>query len=215
MGCKISIIRKIPSTCCINRLFLPGSRTVPAVCPAWPGCWLSFSLPITVRMVLMHIHMSSDSTKQARYERLYAQILPLMEKTDSPVSRMATIVAVLHHKMQPFFWTGFYLLQEPDTLLVGPYQGPLACLVLRRGKGVCWAAVEAGKTLIVPDVHQFPGHVACDSRSQSEIVVPLTDPNGRIVGVLDVDSDQLNAFDATDALWLEKIVALVQPVLIS
>ncbi len=155
--------------------------------------------------------MSLDAQKQARYERLYTQILPLMEKTDNPVSRMATIVAVLHHKMKPFFWTGFYLLQEPDALLVGPYQGPLACLVLGRGKGVCWAAVEAGKSLVVPDVHQFPGHVACDARSQSEIVVPLTDAAGRIVGVLDVDSDQRNAFDDTDALWLEKIVALVQP----
>ena len=159
--------------------------------------------------------MSSDIQKQARYERLYAQLLPLMEKTENPVSRMATITAVLHNKMKPFFWTGFYLLSPPDALLVGPYQGPLACLVLRRGKGVCWAAVEAGKPIVVRNVHEFPGHVACDSRSQSEIVVPMFDPSGRVAGVLDVDSDQLNAFDQIDALWLEKIVALVQPVLIS
>lgn len=121
---------------------------------------------------------------------------------------MATVVAVLHHKMDSFFWTGFYLLQD-GKLQVGPYQGSLACINLAKNTGVCWAGINAKKTVLVENVEEFPGHIACDSRSKSEIVIPLKNKNGEIVGVLDVDSEKLNSFDETDAEWLEKIVALV------
>ncbi len=121
---------------------------------------------------------------------------------------MATILAVLHHKMDGFFWTGFYLLQE-GKLQVGPYQGSLACIDLQKDTGVCWAALNQREAVVVDDVEQFPGHIACDSRSRSEIVIPLKDKEGQIVGVLDVDSADLATFDDTDAHWLTKIVALV------
>lgn len=121
---------------------------------------------------------------------------------------MATIVAVLHHKMDYFFWTGFYCLDQGE-LIVRCYQGPVACQVLRKNTGVCWKSIIDGQTIVVDDVHQFSGHIACDSRSRSEIVVPLRDEGGHIYGVLDVDSADLASFDDTDAEWLEKIVALV------
>jgi len=121
---------------------------------------------------------------------------------------MATVASLLHHKMPHFFWTGFYVLRE-GNLVVGPYQGPLACQVLEKNKGVCWAGVKGKKTIIVPDVHKFPGHIACDSRSNSEIVVPLSDDNGRIWAVLDVDSRRLDAFSDVDREWLEKIANLI------
>jgi len=121
---------------------------------------------------------------------------------------MATINAVLYHKMDYFFWCGFYLIQE-DKLQVGPYQGALACIDLPAGSGVCQAALSRKETLIVPDVDAFPGHIACDSRSKSEIVVPLYDTTGKICGVLDVDSRIPDSFDEVDAAALEKIVNLV------
>jgi GAF domain-containing protein len=110
--------------------------------------------------------------------------------------------------MPNFFWTGYYLLHEGE-LIVGCYQGPLACQVLEKNRGVCWAAIQQQKTIIVPDVNQFPGHIACDSRSKSEIAVPLKDTRGNVRGVLDVDSQLLNNFDETDATWLEKIVNMI------
>lgn len=121
---------------------------------------------------------------------------------------MSTIVAVLHHKMDYFFWTGFYLLQD-GKLQVGPYQGSLACIDLKKDTGVCWAGINQMQTVVVDDVHAFPGHIACDSRSQSEIVVPLRNAAGVIIGVLDVDSSEHASFDEVDAHWLEKIVELV------
>ena len=147
--------------------------------------------------------------KHNRYERLHKQISDLIEKSsNNPLSNMATINAVLFHKMEYFFWIGFYLLQD-GKLQVGPYQGSLACINLAKGTGVCWAAINSQKTMLVADVEAFPNHIACDSRSKSEVVVPLRNKSGEIVGVLDVDSKELNSFDETDALWLEKIVALV------
>jgi len=121
---------------------------------------------------------------------------------------MVTLLAVLHHKMDYFFWTGFYLLQE-GKLQVGPYQGALACINLAKETGVCWAAINTKKTVIVADVEAFPGHIACDSRSKSEIVIPLKNQKNEIMGVLDVDSSELNSFDEIDAQWLEKIAGLV------
>jgi len=146
--------------------------------------------------------------KEARYQRIYVQISDLLKKTNELTARMATINAVLYHKMDGFFWVGFYLLRE-GRLLVGPYQGPLACMELAAGKGVCWAGINRAETVIVPDVHAFSGHIACDSRSKSEIVVPLTNQHGTIIGVLDIDSNLINHFNAVDAEYLKKITELL------
>ena len=148
-----------------------------------------------------------NNQKTARYQRIYAQLQELFVKTTNPIARMATIVALLHHKFDYFFWTGFYLLENGE-LTVGPYQGSLACMVLRKDSGVCWAGINQQKSLLVPNVHEFPGHIACDSRSQSEVVIPLV--NGtKIIGVLDVDSEKLNSFSQQDIDGLEKIVSLI------
>ena len=149
----------------------------------------------------------TNKQKEGRYQRIYEQLKDLLKDKPNQIARMATIVAVLHHKMDYFFWTGFYLLDDGE-LIVGPYQGSLACIKLKKDTGVCWAGINKGETVIVPDVHQFPGHIACDSRSNSEIVVPLKDKNGDIIGVLDVDSKELASFDEIDAVWLEKIVGI-------
>jgi GAF domain-containing protein len=146
--------------------------------------------------------------KAARYERIFHQIDALLAKCDDQKARMATVCAVLHHKMPDFFWTGFYLLNN-GRLLVSTYQGPVACMELAKNKGVCWAAINTGKVTVVPDVHQFEGHIACDSRSKSEIVVPLFSHDGEILGVLDVDSVKVNTFDAIDAEWLDKVIRLI------
>ena len=150
----------------------------------------------------------SPETKRERYRRIAAQLDGLFEKTRDPIARMATAAAVLHAKMPGFLWTGWYLLVRGE-LTVGPYQGELACLVLPAHTGVCWAAIDRGATTIVPDVHAFPGHIACDSRSRSEIVVPLRDPAGAIAGVLDVDSARPAHFDEVDGEGLEAIAALI------
>lgn len=147
--------------------------------------------------------------KQSRYQRLYTQINDLIEaSSNNPISNMSTIVAILHHKIEYFFWTGFYLLHD-GKLQAGPYQGSLACINLDKDKGVCWAAINQKKTLVVPNVHEFPNHIACDSRSLSEIVIPVKNSKNEIIGVLDVDSSTLNSFDEVDAQWLEKITDLV------
>jgi L-methionine (R)-S-oxide reductase len=145
--------------------------------------------------------------KQGRYERMIAQLEELLVKTSDPVARMATIAAVLKYKFDYFFWCGFYWLKD-DKLIVGPYQGPVACQVLQ-GAGVCWTSVNQKQSIVVPDVHKFPGHIACDSRSNSEIVVPVHDKYGEILAVLDIDSSSFNSFDETDRINLEKIAALV------
>jgi len=147
--------------------------------------------------------------KEGRYERLYEQCAEQLVKTGYCISQMATVAAILHNKMEYFFWTGFYIINNGE-LLVGPYQGALACQKLAKDTGVCWAAINQRKTIVVPNVHEFPGHIACDSRSRSEIVVPLFSPGGNVVAVLDVDSKDLASFDEVDALWLEKIAGLVK-----
>jgi GAF domain-containing protein len=146
--------------------------------------------------------------KEKRYERLHTQISELLRDKEYPLARMSTIVAVLHHKMEYFFWTGFYLLEKGE-LIVGPYQGPVACILLEKDKGVCWAGVNREETIVVPNVHEFPGHIACDSRSNSEIVLPLKNKEGEVYGVLDVDSTDYNSFDEVDAFWLERILQLI------
>jgi GAF domain-containing protein len=146
--------------------------------------------------------------KLARYQRLLFQIEELLAEGGDLISRMATINAVIYHKMDGFFWVGFYLLQG-DRLLVGPYQGPLACLELPRHKGVCWEGIRLGRPVIVPDVQKFQGHIACDPRSKSEIVIPVRDRNKKITGVFDIDSDLISNFDEVDAEQLAKIVGLL------
>jgi len=152
--------------------------------------------------------MISQKNLESRYERIVNQLQGLLRATDNRTARMATIAALLHHKMPHFFWTGFYLLMN-DKLIVGPYQGPLACQILEKGKGVCWACIRKEKAINVPDVHKFPGHIPCDARSNSEIVVPLIDQKSEAWGVLDVDSRMFNAFSTADQTWLERIVKLI------
>ena len=153
--------------------------------------------------------IQKTAVKEAgRYERIFKQLVELLQKPGNEVSRMATVVAVLSHKMDKFFWTGFYLLDNGE-LCAGPYQGPVACQLLKKNTGVCWEAVNLETTIVVPNVHIFPGHIACDSRSNSEIAVPLRNAEGRVVGVLDVDSTEYDSFDHIDREWLEKIVSLL------
>jgi L-methionine (R)-S-oxide reductase len=146
--------------------------------------------------------------RRGRYQRVVEQLEELYEGTREPVARMATAAALLHAKVPGFFWTGWYLLHGGD-LTIGPYQGPLACLVLPAHEGVCWAGIDGGEAVIVADVHAFAGHVACDPRSRSEIVVPLRDSSGAIVGVLDVDSERPAHFDEVDREGLETVVRLI------
>jgi L-methionine (R)-S-oxide reductase len=150
----------------------------------------------------------SPDIKSSRYNRIYRQLNELVVITDNRIARMATIAALLHHKMESFSWTGFYLLSDSD-LIVGPYQGRLACQVLERNRGVCWSGINEQKTIIVPDVHRFPGHIACDPKSRSEIVIPIRDKQGTIIGVMDIDSEIAGNFDETDSAHLEKIADLV------
>lgn len=150
-----------------------------------------------------------ESTLADRYRRLGDQLAGLIATISDPISRMATAAALLHAKVPGFSWTGWYLLDERGELLVGPYQGPLACLRLPAYTGVCWAAIDRGECVIVADVHAFPGHIACDARSRAEIVVPVRDRTGAIVGVLDVDSEQPGRFTDTDRAGLKAIAAMI------
>lgn len=151
-----------------------------------------------------------DSRRPGAYERLYAQLEPLIrEKSPNLTAGMATVAALLHGKMRHHFWTGFYFVAGPEELHVGPYQGSVACQVLK-GRGVCLHAVKTRAPVVVPDVEAFPGHIACDSRSKSEIVVPLW-KDGRVVAVLDIDSDKPAQWDSDDVEPLTRIVALLEP----
>jgi L-methionine (R)-S-oxide reductase len=151
-----------------------------------------------------------DPKRAAAYERLYSQLEPLIrDKSPTLVAGMATIAALLHAKLRHHSWTGFYFVAGADELHVGPYQGPVACQVLK-GRGVCLAAVTRKAAVVVPDVEAFPGHIACDSRSRSEIVIPLIN-SGKIIAVLDIDSTSPAAFDDDDVVPLGRIVALLEP----
>jgi L-methionine (R)-S-oxide reductase len=149
-----------------------------------------------------------ESKKKNRYVRLLTQISELLKKCDDTTAQMATIAAILYHKMDYFFWCGFYRV-DIENLVVVAYQGPVACQLLPKPKGVCWAAIIENRSVIVADVHAFPGHIACDSRSRSEIVIPLRNSFGKIIAVLDVDSKSINSFDETDKYYLEKIVQMI------
>ncbi|MBQ1205222.1 MAG: GAF domain-containing protein [Alistipes sp.] len=148
----------------------------------------------------------AEGGKEARYALLYEQIKSLLAGETDPIARMANVAAMIHFTFR-FFWTGFYRVVG-DELVLGPFQGPLACMRIGYGRGVCGAAWREARTLVVPDVEQFPGHIACSSLSRSEIVVPI-ERDGVIQGVLDIDSEELATFDETDQVWLERIVALL------
>ncbi|MBE9583674.1 GAF domain-containing protein [Mucilaginibacter sp. JRF] len=147
-----------------------------------------------------------QGTKQERYEALIPQIEALLYGETDLVANLANIAAALKEQFK-WFWVGFYLVKD-GQLVLGPFQGPVACTRIAKGKGVCGSSWEQQKTLIVPDVEAFPGHIACSSLSRSEIVVPLYADN-EVVGVLDVDSAELNEFDEADAKYLEQIIKLI------
>jgi GAF domain-containing protein len=145
-------------------------------------------------------------TKQEQYESLIPQIKGLLEGEPDQVANLANVAAALKEQFG-WFWVGFYLVKG-DELVLGPFQGPVACTRIRKGRGVCGTSWAQAGTIIVPDVEKFPGHIACSSLSKSEIVVPLF-KRDEVVGVLDVDSDELDQFDETDKHFLESIVALI------
>ena len=148
----------------------------------------------------------AEGGKEAKYALLYKQIEALVEGESDPIANMANIAAMIHQTFS-FWWTGFYRVMGKE-LILGPFQGPLACSRIAYGRGVCGTAWKEQTTQVVADVEQFPGHIACSSLSRSEIVVPVWS-NGEIVGVLDIDSEHLSTFDHTDKEWLEKLVALL------
>ena len=140
-------------------------------------------------------------TKKARYEAFLPQLQGLIDETQEAVSVLANVCAALHTEFG-WWWTGFYLVRG-DKLVLGPFQGPVACYQIPFGRGVCGTAWKEQQTLIVPDVEQFPGHIACSSLSRSEIVVPVFDETGEVCAVLDIDSKDLGCFDETDRHYLE------------
>ncbi len=142
--------------------------------------------------------------KEENYRLLTAQVKSLIEGEKDSVSVMANVSAAIHEAMG-FFWTGFYIVHG-DELHLGPFQGSVACMHIPFGRGVCGTAWKEAKTIVVPDVEEFPGHIACSSLSRSEIVVPVFDAVGKVKAVLDIDSKELNTFDEIDQKWLEEIV---------
>jgi L-methionine (R)-S-oxide reductase len=145
-------------------------------------------------------------TKQEQYDSLFPQLRAILEGEPDLVANMANMTAALKEQFG-WFWVGFYLVRG-EELVLGPFQGPVACTRIRKGRGVCGTSWDKKETLIVPDVEKFPGHIACSSLSKSEIVVPIL-KDGRVLAVLDVDSDQLDSFDLTDQQGLEKILRLL------
>ena len=150
------------------------------------------------------ILQSADKT--AQYEALLPQIAGLLSGETDSIANMANVCAALKEQFN-WLWVGFYLVKN-DELVLGPFQGPVACTRIAKGKGVCGSAWQQAETLIVPDVDQFPEHIACSSQSRSEIVLPLI-KDGQVTGVLDVDSTELNQFDETDARYLNQVIALL------
>jgi GAF domain-containing protein len=150
-----------------------------------------------------------DTPRQAAYKELLEQINAVLDGIDDPITAMSTISAMVHGALG-FLWTGFYRVVAPGLMRVGPYQGSLGCLEIAFGRGVCGTAAKEGRTIIVDDVDLFPGHIACDSRSRSEIVVPVFDRSGKLIAVMDVDADQPAAFTEADQAGLEQIVQWFQ-----
>ena len=145
--------------------------------------------------------------KEEQYKLLVSQIASLIEGEKDLIAVMSNVAAAIHQTMG-FWWTGFYRVADGE-LVLGPFQGPVACMHIAFGKGVCGTAWQRAETVIVPDVEQFPGHIACSSASRSEIVVPVFGIDGKVAAVLDIDSDQLATFDETDRKYLEEICTLI------
>jgi GAF domain-containing protein len=152
--------------------------------------------------------LTLPTAKAARYQALAEEVAAVLDGEANLTARLVTVAAMAAQAFDHFFWAGFYLLDpaKPDELVVGPYQGTLGCLRIAFGRGVCGVAAAERRTLIVADVDAFPGHIACDARSKSEIVVPVIGPDGALLGVFDVDAEALAAFDETDAAGLERIL---------
>ena len=148
--------------------------------------------------------------KEEIYKTLIPQIESLIGNETDVIANLANTAAALHQAFR-FFWVGFYMVKDGE-LVLAPFQGPIACTRIKRGRGVCGAAWESALTIIVPDVEKFPGHIACNSESKSEIVIPLM-TNNVVIGVLDIDSDKLNDLDETDKVYLEKICRIIEKTL--
>ena len=153
-----------------------------------------------------HLNIAEGS-KAEKYAALLPQIQSVVEDEPDQIARMANVAAMLHETFQ-WWWTGFYRVIG-EELVLGPFQGPLACTRIRRGRGVCGTAWDKDETQLVPDVDKFPGHIACSSASRSEIVVPVHNQEGKVIAVLDIDSAELDTFDETDKEWLEKIASIL------
>jgi GAF domain-containing protein len=145
--------------------------------------------------------------KAQKYQMLVSQIASLIEGEDDQIAMMSNVSAAIHQEMK-FWWTGFYRVVG-DELLLGPFQGPVACMHIPFGRGVCGTAWQRQQTVVVPDVDQFPGHIACSSQSRSEIVVPVFSPDGKVTAVLDIDSENLATFDDVDRQYLEQICQMI------
>lgn len=160
---------------------------------------------------MAYVARERAADKTNRYEEVEAEILAVLEGEPNRVARMATVSSMLADAFDHFFWTGFYVVDpdKGDELVVGPYQGTLGCLRIAFGRGVCGTAAAERRTQIVEDVHAFPGHIACDSRSESEIVVPVFDAAGALIAVFDVDATEKAAFDDADRVALERLMAKV------
>ena len=154
--------------------------------------------------------VNNTATKEEKYQSLIPQIEALVTGEPDLTANLANIASALKYGMG-FFWVGFYLVKD-DELVLGPFQGPIACTRIRKGKGVCGTSWEKAETLLVPNVDEFPGHIACSSDSKSEIVLPAI-KNGEVALILDVDSDQLNDFDSVDQEHLEKLMRVVEGLL--
>ena len=150
--------------------------------------------------------MIAEGGKNEKYELLYKQIVAVVAAESDTIANMANVASMLHQTFG-FWWTGFYRVVRGE-LVLGPFQGPMACTRIAKGKGVCGTAWSEGRTQVVEDVDKFPGHIACSSLSRSEIVVPIW-RNNEVIGVLDIDSEHLATFDTTDQEWLERIVQLL------
>ena len=150
-----------------------------------------------------------EGTKEEKYEALLKQIESVVADESDLIANMANVASMIHETFH-FWWTGFYRVISDNELVLGPFQGPLACTRIRKGRGVCGTAWAEAKTQVVPDVDLFPGHIACSSASRSEIVVPLFDEKDEVFAVLDIDSAELNTFDETDKVYLEKIADLMK-----
>ena len=172
-----------------------------------PNCFFLaiFAHKLRLKNMSEHLEISAGS-KREKYEALLPQIEAVVAAESDPIANMANVASMLHETFG-FWWTGFYRVLD-EMLVLGPFQGPMACTRIRKGRGVCGTAWQTNQTQVVPDVDQFPGHIACSSASRSEIVVPLHNASGEVTGVLDIDSAELNTFDETDRIYLEQVANL-------